>query len=281
MKKPSIKRNKNIRKLEKPNIKIKSRKLKNEMLIERYLVFKHKRRRLKLVKITKTSRDKSLKKGHRDRVRKEVYLNGIHNMSDRKVLEYMLFYAYPYVDTTKIANDLLLKYGSLNEIISQSPRDLVTYGKLTENVAIFLNLFSAVPSREIRNKLNNIYVNDSEKAMLICKNLLELKEKECVYVVCLNEKQKYVGSEEISKGSLTQVQISYRNIIEAVTRYRTRYVILTHNHPSGDVKPSKEDVLQTQKLKDALQPFEIGLIDHIIVSKNGCLSMMEEGYIGE
>ncbi len=100
-----------------------------------------------------------------------------------------------------------------------------------------------------------------------------------MYAIFLNIKNITKGFAKISQGgtyfTITDIKIIAKYAIETLADK----VILVHNHPSGDCKPSEEDKKITKKLYEALNLFDIELLDHIIVSENNYFSFEENGLI--
>ncbi len=99
---------------------------------------------------------------------------------------------------------------------------------------------------------------------------------EHLYAVNLNVKNKILSKLLISKGDVAKTAIFPAEIAKGALLSNAAGVILVHNHPSGDCSPSKDDIATTKRIKDALNLFNIKLIDHIIVASEGHYSMQAE-----
>ena len=115
---------------------------------------------------------------------------------------------------------------------------------------------------------------DIEKKYSWLKN--ELKEH--FYAIYLNGKNKIIGDKLICLGTTTASLTDTQDIVRTALLSNTQSVILLHNHPSGDPTPSSDDVEVTQKIRKALDFFDIKLLDHIVIG-NSCVSMKEIGEI--
>lgn len=100
-----------------------------------------------------------------------------------------------------------------------------------------------------------------------------------------NRKEKIIKNKEKRKGKgltledVTDEKNGYKNIVEKSIDYKAKSVIISHNHPSGNYKPSRSDIELTQTLKSTLGMLDIRLIDHIIVTKESYFSFLEEGLL--
>jgi DNA repair protein RadC len=98
-------------------------------------------------------------------------------------------------------------------------------------------------------------------------------------VVLLNRANKIIHYEVISKGGITGTVADPRLILKLAINHGATSIILSHNHPSGNLKPSKADEEITDRIKKSAALMDIKLLDHIIVSEEGYLSFMDEGIL--
>ena len=112
-----------------------------------------------------------------------------------------------------------------------------------------------------------------------CRLKIGGKEHEVFGIVFLDVQNKFIAFEEMFRGTLTQTSVYPREVVIAALKMQAAAVVLTHNHPSGSVHPSRADEALTQTLKAALALVDVRVLDHIIVSESGSLSMAEKGLI--
>ena len=107
---------------------------------------------------------------------------------------------------------------------------------------------------------------------------LHLQPTESFFVITLDTKNKITGIFEVSRGTLNTSIVHPRDVFQRALLQNANAVILMHNHPSGDVTPSSEDISLTNRLANAGEILGIQVLDHIIVSSEGdSLSFMEDG----
>ena len=94
---------------------------------------------------------------------------------------------------------------------------------------------------------------------------LRLLDKESVFALYLDSQNQLLGVEEISRGTLTSSLIDPRDIVKSAILIAAPGVIMVHNHPSGCVEPSPEDIQVTSRIREACALFNITLLDHIII----------------
>jgi DNA repair protein RadC len=113
------------------------------------------------------------------------------------------------------------------------------------------------------------------------KQLLTLHEEpeEHFCILCLNTKNKIVGVHTISIGSLNATIVHPREVFKAAMLNNANGIICLHNHPSGDPKPSREDIETTKRLVEAGEIIGIKVLDHVIIGDGRYISLKEQGTI--
>jgi DNA repair protein RadC len=124
-----------------------------------------------------------------------------------------------------------------------------------------------------------IRIRSSADALAFCRRrfgqLAAEAKQEHFQVVCLDTKHQVINVHTISVGLLNQSLVAPREVFRPAIRDAANAVILSHNHPSGDPTPSREDIAITRRLEEAAQMIGISLLDHIIVARHGCISLRE------
>ena len=218
--------------------------------------------------------------GHRERMKQRFRETGLRGFDDLNVLELMLFYVIPRQDTNPIAHALIDRFGSLTEVIDAPYEELIKVKGVGENTATFLQLIPAVCKRYTREKQKSkaAYTSLQEMADFVIP-LFSFEMEETLFLICLDSGNHITYCEPISNGNLDTVTIEPRCVVQKAMERRASCVVLAHNHPSGIPLPSLSDVSLTQNLKDALQLFNIELLDHFIVAGETCVSMRKHGCI--
>jgi len=171
-------------------------------------------------------------------------------------------------------NDLLqLSSLSVKEITHLQIKGLGTAKSITILAALELGI-----RRELtKNKKETIRCSKDIADYLRTK--LQYKKRELFVVVFLNHANKILQYETISEGGITGTVADPRIILKKALEYNATSLILSHNHPSGQLKPSRQDQEITLKIKEAAKYFDITITDHIIVSHEGYFSFADEGMI--
>ena len=108
-------------------------------------------------------------------------------------------------------------------------------------------------------------------------DIIEFQE-ECK-IILVNRANFVLGIYELSKGGITGTVVDIRVILSVALKCNASGIILVHNHPSGNMKPSEADKTITKKLKKACELLEISLIDHLIISRNSYYSFKQDSLI--
>ena len=115
------------------------------------------------------------------------------------------------------------------------------------------------------------------------KDFLRLKlgdrPHEVFAILLLDSQNRIISFEEMFRGTLTQTSVYPREIVLEALKHNAAAVILCHNHPSGSCTPSRADEALTQNLKAALALVDVRVLDHMIVTRGGCLSFAEKGLL--
>jgi len=110
-------------------------------------------------------------------------------------------------------------------------------------------------------------------------SFFEKNDKELFVVMYLSSCNRIIETEVISEGSISSAHIYARELLKRVLSLNAAAVVVSHNHPSGNPEPSREDIELTRALKDLLKLMEVDLLDHIIIAGDQYISLSDRGYI--
>jgi len=228
----------------------------------------------------KPPKDEPHYKGHRQRLRERFLSGGSNALQDYELLELLLFMAIPRRDVKPLAKTLLKSFGSLPELVAASPEELTRIDGISENTATAIKSIEALATRMMRQDLEGKPVlNSWTRLMDYCYATMAHEKKEHFRILFLNKKNELIGDEIQGSGTVDHTPAYPREIMKRSLELGATAIILMHNHPSGDPKPSQADIDMTQQIIRAAEPFNITIHDHIIVSRNGYNSMKNSGLI--
>lgn len=138
-----------------------------------------------------------------------------------------------------------------------------------------------VSFRDIVKVSDRKAIYSKENAVSIFKEIFEdfMEHHEEVWAMYLNKANKVIGVSQISKGGISGTIIDTRIILQTALKSSASSIIIVHNHPSGNLNPSDDDVKITRKLKDACQIMDITLLDHIILTRESHFSFCNQTII--
>ena len=218
--------------------------------------------------------------GHRSRMKKRFLAHGLSSFDDHAVLELLLFYAQPRVDTNPLAHRLIDTFGSLDAVFEASPEALMKVEGIGESAALLIHLVpeAARRYRIAKEAMNGRILNADDAGRFLLPRFLNRRD-ETAYLVCLDPKQCVIDCRQIGTGEPQAVSVNVRKIAETALLQGVSAVILAHNHPNGLALPSEADVESTRLVKNALALLGIRLLDHIIVVGEDFVSMSESSML--
>ena len=220
----------------------------------------------------------SMHTGHRQRLKQQFLKNGLDGFTDFQVLELLLFYCIPRVDTNPIAHRLIEHFGGLDQVLDAKPEELMQVEGIGEHAATFLTLITAAGRYyQIKRSENTKILTTVEACGRYLLPFFHGRTNETVFLLCLDAKCKVLQCKELGEGSVNFASVPIRRIVETALMSKAVSVVLAHNHPSGLALPSADDILSTQRTAAALAAVEITLVDHIIVADDDFVTLGQSG----
>lgn len=218
--------------------------------------------------------------GHRKRLREQVLSSGVDSLHDHQALEYLLSFVLPQKDTNIIAHNLIERFGSYSRVFEADINSLKQVKGVGEVVAHFIYHFRDFYYYYQKKRENyTTTVNNSESAIQYILPMLSNKHVEEVYIVCIDPRNKVVGSHCFARGNEIEAIVNVRAISKFLTDNKTYNFFIAHNHPEGDSRPSAEDDKLTKALMVTSRINGIKMCDHIIIGKDGVYSYFVDGKI--
>jgi len=216
--------------------------------------------------------------GHRKRVRERYLQEGLDGFTDVQVLEFILFFAKPYVDTKPLAQELLDRYGSLAAVLNAPVYDLQKIYGIGDHLAVYLHIFPDIVRRYQLSKLEKKpLLQTSEQIGEYALALFAPHKYEVFYLLCLDASFHLLAAELIAEGSLSEVAVYPRVLMERALVHRAKTVVLLHNHPSDELRPSSYDLDLTRSIVNLMQGVAINVLDHLIIGSDRWYSFRESG----
>lgn len=207
--------------------------------------------------------------GHRQRLRERFEKVGYLGMHDYEILELLLCLCIPRGDVKPIAKDLLSRFKNLETVFHSDPKLLIEIKGVGPQTVHFLKIMLATHQRLTQMSMHqpNILSNFS-KVLDYCYTHMSFERIEEVRILYLNIKMNLIKDEVHQKGTVSESAFYIPEIIKRALDLGSSGIIVIHNHPSGDPKPSQSDFMMTLELSKATNLLNIKLHDHIIIGKN-------------
>ena len=218
--------------------------------------------------------------GHRIRLKDRFLKNGGETLADYELLELLLFQAIPRRDVKPLAKELINTFGSFADVITTPTQRLLEIKGLGKSAIISLKLAHASSIRLTQEQITDKPVLSSWQSLLdYCRTTMAYNKTEQFRIIFLDKKNTVITDEVQGQGTVDHTPVYTREVVKRALELSASALILVHNHPSGDPKPSRGDIIMTKDICDACKKLGIEVHDHIIVGKNGHSSFKTLGHL--
>lgn len=166
-----------------------------------------------------------------------------------------------------------LKCKDIDEVVSR----IKSY-EINEELEQFRELMTTIAKGNIGKK-DLTTVKAKSELLNYLRSDIGFKNTEEFKVIYLSSSNRLIGEETLFRGTIDRSVVYPRLIVERALKHPTKGIIFAHNHPSGDLKPSRKDIELTNELKDLLEVLDIRLLDHLIIGENDYFSFYDNGLI--
>jgi len=216
-----------------------------------------------------------------DRPREKFLLKGKNSVSDSELLAIIMGSGSRNETAVELARKILTSVNnSWHQLSLLSIKDLMKFkgiGKVKAiSIATALEIGKRRASQEIPEKPQ---ISSSNDAYQILKIHLEDLRTEEFWAVFLNQNNKVIHISQLTQGGINQSIVDIRVLFKTALEHFSTGIIISHNHPSGNLKASNEDIDITQKIKKAGDLMNIQLLDHLIITQNSYFSFADEGIL--
>lgn len=225
-----------------------------------------------------TENNKKNFQGHRKRLKTRFLASNGFGMPDYEIIELLLFLTRPRSDTKNIAKSLVSQFKNMNDIIFADQNELIKINGIGENSVFVFKLFQEIIKRILKSKIESKPILGSTKDVVkYCKLTLGNLKIENFKIIFLNSKNMLIADEIHQTGTVNQTPVYTREVVKRALELSATSIIIVHNHPSGDITPSQNDILITKNINDACNKLQIKLLDHIIISRSDYISLKSLG----
>lgn len=216
-----------------------------------------------------------------DRPREKFLLKGKTSLSDSELLAIILGSGNNEDSAVELARKILASVENNWQNLSKlSIKDLMKFKGIGEakaiSVAATLEIGRRKASQETPEKTSISSARDSYN--VFSQHLSDLRTEE-FWAIFLNQKNQIVYKTQISKGGISGTLVDVRVLFRIALEHFATSIIVAHNHPSGSLKPSLEDIQITKSIKNAGEILNVTLLDHLIIGDNSFFSFAEESLL--
>lgn len=214
-----------------------------------------------------------------DRPREKLIAKGPTNLSDAELLAILIASGSRNESAVDLCKRILNSVGNnLGELAKLSVPDLMKFKGIGDAKAItIVAALELGKRRRLAEATKREAITCSKDAYDILLPLFEDLKHEEFWVLLLNRANKVVRKEKVSAGGVAGTVVDNKMIMKLAIDTLASGIVLAHNHPSGNLKPSQQDVAVTRQIKQAGQLLDINLVDHLIVTDHGYYSFADEG----
>ncbi|KNB60394.1 RadC family protein [Chryseobacterium sp. Hurlbut01] len=216
-----------------------------------------------------------------DRPREKFLLKGRNSLSDSELLAIIMGSGSRDETAVELARKILASVdNNWHQLSLLTIKDLTKFKGVGEvkaiSIATALEIGKRRASQEIPEKPQISSSNDAYEILKF--HLAELRTEE-FWAIFLNQSNKVINISQLTQGGINQSIVDIRILFKNALDHFATGIIVAHNHPSGNLKPSSEDIHITKKIKEAGVLMNIQLLDHLIITQNSYLSFADENLL--
>ena len=217
-----------------------------------------------------------LHKNHRQRMRDRFMSEGPDHFAIHELLEILLYYCKPQVDTNPCAHELIERFGGIKGIFEASADELAAVKGVGEQTAVLLHLIPELLRRYEREVREPITVYDTmSKMAYYLHSYFVGRSTERLYMMVFNNRMNMIDFVKISEGTVNGTDIFLRVMEERILRKKGASVLIAHNHPNGLPIPSGNDLEITETLYRHLATLGITVLEHLIFTDDRFFPIMK------
>lgn len=217
--------------------------------------------------------------GHRERMRTSTLKNGMNHCADHELLEMLIYYSVPRVDTNPIAHALLERFGSVKGVLDADVSELRSVKGVGDTTAHLIRLSAELLCRYLTDEPSRAFRFDTigKITQYIYPKFVGLDHEE-LHIMLFNNRLNMLACECISKGIVNCSDVMTRRIAELVISTGASAILLAHNHPNGLAVASNADRETTEVLRTYLDNMNVTMLDHLVFADRKYSSIMQEKY---
>ncbi|MDQ1096044.1 MULTISPECIES: RadC family protein [Chryseobacterium] len=216
-----------------------------------------------------------------DRPREKFMLKGRSSLSDSELLAIIMGSGSRNESAVELARKVLASVNnSWHQLSLLSAKELMKFKGIGEVKAISIATALEIGRRRAHQEIpDKVVISNSDDAYHLLKTYLSDLRTEEFWAVFLNQSNKVIHISKLTHGGISQSIVDVRILFKTALEHFSTGIIIAHNHPSGSLKPSREDMNITSKIREAGSFLNIQLLDHLIITENAYFSFSDERLI--
>lgn len=204
-----------------------------------------------------------------DQPREKLITKGAEALTESELLAILLASGNREYSAIDLGRKLIEDYGSLHRLSRATVEELIKYPGIGKAKAVGIVAAFELYRRKDRSEPKKITCSWSGEMYKFLRPHMEYLDHEVFMVILMNNSLEVLGYKTIHTGGLTKTIVDPKRIFKEALTYSATHIVVAHNHPSGNVKPSLPDNKLTEKLRMCAEMLDIKLMDHIIMGNNG------------
>lgn len=216
-----------------------------------------------------------------DRPREKFLLKGINSLSDSELLAIILRSGSREETAIELARKILNSVNnSWHQLSLLSVKDLMKFKGVGEVKAIAVATALEIGRRRAAQEIpeKSLITSSNDGYQILKKYLSDLRTEE-FWAIFMNQSNRVLHFSQLTQGGINQSIVDVRILFKTALDHYATAIIIAHNHPSGSLKPSQEDLEITQRIREAGKMLNIQLLDHLIITQNSYFSFSDDGLL--
>jgi DNA repair protein RadC len=221
-------------------------------------------------------------RGHRQRLRDRFLRSGLAGFADYEVVELLLTLAIPRADVKQPAKALIARFGNLRGILDAPIEELRAVPGIGSVTPVALQIIKAAATLYLQQSAERLdSFADPERLSEFWRMRIGALKNEVFEVAYLDSGYRLLrdGVERLEEGTIDRAAVYPRKVIESALKRGAAAIVLAHNHPNADLKPSEHDKVLTRAIVLAAETVHLKVVDHLIVSAQDTFSFRKAGLL--
>lgn len=216
-----------------------------------------------------------------DRPREKFLLKGKNALSDSELLAIIMSSGSREESAVELARRILESVGNnWHNLSLLNIQDLIKFKGIGEAKAISISAALEIGRRKAAQEVpEKIKISDSNEAFKVFHPLIADLLTEEFWVLFLNQNNKILGKSQLSTGGINFSMVDLRVLFKLALEFSCSAIMIAHNHPSGNLKPSQADIKITKEISEAGKILNIQLLDHLIITQRDYFSFADENLL--